>query len=239
MTWLRGKLRPYLPKRIYFLVAVHLVLFAASYQLAMWLRYDMDVPEASQEAFWKILPFLLALKLTFFAYFGSLHGWWRYITFHDLAALLKVSTLATITIVFVDYFFFHSYQIPRSVVLLDWGITICLIGGLRSATRLVREIWWPALTSQGRRPALVIGVEHGGERLAHQIHTNPKLDFRIVGFLDEKRSLYGTRLGGIPFLGSPDDAVEYAQIHAAKDLLVISNSLTGDRMRVGAPLPPG
>ena len=46
MNWLQGKLRPHLPKRIYLLVVAHLVLFAASYQLSMWLRYDMEVPEA-------------------------------------------------------------------------------------------------------------------------------------------------------------------------------------------------
>ena len=223
--------RKMLPRRIYMLSAVHMVLFAFSYQLSMWLRYDFQVPRASQEAFWRILPFLVVFKLLLFHSFGSLHGWWRYITFHDLASLLRVSVLATVLIGFADYFFLHSYQIPRSVVLLDLGITILLIGGLRSMTRMVREIWWPALTMHGGRPALLIGAHEGGEVLARQIHFNPNLDFRIVGFLDERSSLYGYRLGGIPFLGGPDDAVEFARQYAAKDLLVISNSLTGQRLR--------
>lgn len=224
------RLRRLLPKRVYLLAAVHVVLFAFSYQLSMWLRYDFNVPPASQDSFLRILPFLVVFKLVLFHYFGSLHGWWRYITFHDLASLLRVSLLATLSIAFVDYFFLN-YQIPRSVVLLDFGITILLIGGLRSATRMAREIWWPALTMQGRKPALVIGAEQGGETLARQIHFNPKLDFRIVGFLEEKKSLHGLRLGGIPLLGGPEDAITVAGQYDAKDILVIANSLSGSQMR--------
>jgi FlaA1/EpsC-like NDP-sugar epimerase len=223
MSAIQTNWRRHLPRRIYVLVLVHLVLFALSYEIALRLRFDMEVPTGARSFFWKTLPWLLGFKLLMFHYVGSLHGWWRYITFGDLAALLRVSTLSTIIISFVDYFFVHSYQIPRSVLLLDWGITILLVGGLRSASRLVREIWWPAISLQGRKPALLIGAVQGGEVLARH--------FRVVGFLDEDRSRYGSRLGGIPFLGSPNDAVGFAQEHEAKDLLIISNSLPGDKLR--------
>lgn len=223
--------RRHLPKRIYVLVIVHMLLFAISYEIALRLRFDMVVPTEARGFFWKTLPWLLGFKLLMFHYVGSLHGWWRYITFADLAALLRVSTLTTITIAFIDYLFVHSYQIPRSVLLLDWGITILLIGGLRSATRLVREIWWPAISLQGRKPVLLIGAVEGGEKLAQQIHSSPKLDFRVVGFLDEDRSKYGSRLGGIPFLGSPNDAVGFAQEYEAQVILIISNSLPGEKLR--------
>ncbi len=218
-------------QRTYVLALVHVFLFALSYQAALWLRFDMEVPPADRVIFWKTLPWIVAFKLVMFHFVGGLHGWWRYVTFADLAALLRVSTLSTIIIAFVDYLFLQSYQIPRSVLLLDWGITVLLVGGLRSACRLVREIWWPAIKLQGRKPTLLIGAVQGGESLARQIHAHPNLDFRVVGFLDEDRSRYGSRLGGIPFLGSPDHAIEYARQHEAEDLLIISNSLSGDRLR--------
>ncbi len=231
MKQLHGVWKRYYPKRIYVLIIAHLALFTVSYELALWLRFDMQIPESERVVFWKTLPWLLAFKLAMFQGFGSLHGWWRYITFHDLASLLKVTTLSTFVIAFVDYFFMQTYQIPRSVVLLDWVMTLILIGGLRSACRLFREIWWPAFSLHGRKPALLIGAVQGGEVLSRQIHSNPKLDFRVVGFLDEDRSRYGSRLGGIPFLGSPNDAVEFAKEYEAEDLLIISNSMSGERLR--------
>ena len=231
MKPLNNSWRRHLPKRIYVLVFVHLLLFTLSYEIAFRLRFDMIVPEADRAVFLKTLPLVLCIKLAMFHFVGSMHGWWRYITFADLAGLLRVSTLSTLSIAFIDYFFISSFQISRSVLLLDWGITIMLVGGLRSACRLVREIWWPAVSLQGRKPVLLIGAEHGGESLARQIHTHPKLDFRVVGFLDENPARHGSRLGGIPFLGGPADAVGFAHEHEAEDLLVISNSLSGERLR--------
>ena len=221
----------HLPKRIYVLVLVHILLFAVSFELAHWLRFEGGVPADDRQVFWKTLPWLIVFKLAMFHFFGSLHGWWRYITFTDLATLLRVSTLSTLAIAFVDYFFVGDFQIARSVLLLDWGISVLLIGGLRSACRLIRETWWPAVKMHGRKPTLLIGAVQGGEALARQIHMHPKLDYRVVGFLDQDQSRYGTRLGGIPFLGSPDDAIGLAADHGARDLLIISKSITGDQLR--------
>lgn len=218
-------------QRAHVLVLVHFCLFALSYHIALLLRFDGAIPAEQLEIFWKVMPFVALFKLLMFHFVGSLHGWWRYITFTDLAALLRVSTLSTAVIACFDYFFVHTYQIPRTVLLLDLGITILLVGGLRSASRLVREIWWPAITLQGRKPALLIGAVQGGEVLARQIHAHPKLDVRVVGFLDEDRSKYGSILGGIPFLGCPTEAVEFAAEHDAKDILIISNSLSGENLR--------
>ncbi len=219
-----------LSKRTYGLIAVHLVLFTLSYEMALWLRFDLAVPAVEREVFWRTLPWVLALKLTMFYFVGSVHGWWRYVTFADLATLLRVSTLATISIAFIDYLFIE-YQIPRAVLLLDWGITILLVGGLRSACRLVRESWWPAISLRERKPTLLIGAVEGGEALARQIHTNVNMDYRVVGFLDENPARRGSRLGGIPFLGDPSDAVQLARIHRAKDLLIMTNTLSGERLR--------
>lgn len=231
MTPIPSAWKRHLPKRIYLLVFGHLLIFALSYETSLWLRFDMDVPPETREVFWKTLPWILAVKLAMFHFVGSLHGWWRYITFADLSALLRVSVLTTLSITFIDYFFVAEYQIPRSVLLIDCGVTILLVGGLRSAARLGRESLWPALALHGRKPTLLIGAVEGGEALARQIHAHPTLDYRVVGFLDEDRGRYGSRLGGIPFLGSPNDAVEFAREHAAQDLLIIAKSLSGERLR--------
>ncbi|WP_339940989.1 nucleoside-diphosphate sugar epimerase/dehydratase [Novipirellula rosea] len=220
-----------LPVRIYFLVLVHLIIFIASYEIALRLRFDMVISADVRKDFWSMLPWILIIKLSMFHLIGSLHGWWRYITFTDLAILLRTSTVASILIAAVDYLFSQQYQIPRSVLLMDWGITILLVGGLRSVYRLSQEMMWPALSLNDRKPTLLIGALQGGELLARQIHNHPNLDFHIVGFLDDDEHKHGLRLGGIPFLGGPEDIVEHARAHDAKDLLVISNVLPGQQLR--------
>ncbi|MFG0262607.1 MAG: polysaccharide biosynthesis protein [Novipirellula sp. JB048] len=227
----KASLHRILPLRISLLILAHLGIFVLSYEIALRLRFDMVISAGVREAFWSTLPWILAIKLSIFYFIGSLHGWWRYITFTDLAILLRTSTAASILIAAVDYLTSQQYQIPRSVLLMDWGITILLVGGLRSVYRLSQEMVWPALALSDRKPTLLIGALQGGELLARQIHNHPKLDFHIVGFLDDDVHKHGLRLGGIPFLGSPEDVVEHARDHNAKNLLVISNILSGQQLR--------
>ena len=230
-TLLTGPLRQLLRRRVWLLVAVHLIVFTLSYESALRLRFDWTVPTSEREVFWKLLPWLLALKLLIFHRFRSLHGWWRYVTFEDLAALLRVATVSSLVIASVDHFLLEHYQVPRSILLIDWALTIILLGGLRSMGRMGREVVWPALNSQERRPALMIGADEGAEGLTRQIHNHPKLNYRVVGFLHDNPDHHGSRLGGIPFLGSPDHAVSLAVHHNVRDILVLARSLPGRRLR--------
>jgi FlaA1/EpsC-like NDP-sugar epimerase len=123
-----------------------------------------------------------------------------------------------------------GYQIPRATLLIDWGVTVLLAGGLRSSWRLMREHGWLRLSNDGRRRALMIGADCGGDALIKQIHGSPQAEYCIIGFLDENNSHFGSRLGGIPFLGTPAQAIMLAEKYRVSDLLVIARSLSGDRL---------
>ncbi|MEE8452263.1 MAG: polysaccharide biosynthesis protein, partial [Thermoguttaceae bacterium] len=218
-------------RRLYLSLAVYLGILFLAFLLAFQLRFDFAVPERMRALFWRSLPWVLALKLTMFSFFGVIRGWWRHVSFADLAALLWVSLLSMVAIDVVVHFPIHDTRIPFSVILLDCGATILLLGGFRSAWRMTREHIRPRLWVDPRRGALMIGADRGGEALSRQIHANPKLDYRIVGFLDGNHVHHGSRLGGIPFLGSPQDAVRIAQRRRVRDILVIAHSLAGRQLR--------
>ncbi|MGE0760251.1 MAG: polysaccharide biosynthesis protein, partial [Pirellulaceae bacterium] len=219
-------------QRAYILVAAHLVILFCSYAIAFRLRFDGNVPDDMRALFWTTVPGILLLKLLVFRQLGSFHGWWRYVTFADLASLLSVSTLSTVIVVCLDYFAIPQFQIPRAVLLMDWGTTILLVGGLRSVCRLAREHIWPSIrVDAGQCPTLLIASAQEGEALARQIHSQTKLKYRIVGFLDENKSHHGSLLGGIPVLGSPQDVVFFARQRQIRDILVLARTLPGGQLR--------
>jgi FlaA1/EpsC-like NDP-sugar epimerase len=206
----------------------HLPVFVVAFILAFQLRFDGDVPEGMQRLMIKSLPWILAVKLLAFHLYGF-HGWWRFVTFSDLTCLLKTAAVSTVVIICGDYLFLPSDQIPRSVLAIDFGASILLIGGLRSSWRLVDEHF--CLSLQRREPALMIGAGNGGARLVQEIHRTPHLPFRVIGFLDDNPKYRGTRVAGVPFLGPPHALVEVTTRHKVKDLLVISKSISGARLR--------
>lgn len=218
-------------KRTAILVVVHVLVFGFAYWAAFLLRFDFAVPPPMHTLFLESLPWVVLVKLGVFYRLGSFRGWWRHVTFADLVLLMRAAVLSTLVIATIDYFVIAAYQIPRAVVVLDCGAMILLFGGLRSSWRFVREHVWPTLADDGSRPALMVGVEPHSESLVRQIHNNPHLKCRIVGFLDGNHLHHGSCLGGVPFLGSPEQAVPIARKHGVREILVIAHSISGRRLR--------
>lgn len=217
--------------RIYFLVAAHIVIAAIAYHLAFQLRFDFSVPVDERIIRDLTLPLVVLVKLLIFHRFGSFHGWWRYVTFEDLAALLRVATLSTLVVTAADHFVIVSFQIPRSVLVLDWCLTILLFGGLRSVWRLGHEGIWARLYPKEGVAALLVAADENGIALARQINGHPRLSYRIVGFLDDSESRWGSRLGGIPVVGGTENAVVLADQNDAREIVVVSDNVYGQRLR--------
>ncbi|MEK6235722.1 MAG: hypothetical protein N2C14_13520, partial [Planctomycetales bacterium] len=217
--------------RLALLTVAHLFMFTACYFLAFELRFDFNIPPEELALLWRTLPWYLALKLVVFYGAKNFHGWWRYVSFSDLAALVRAASISTLLIVSVDYFLINEYQIPRGIVLLDWAATLLVVGGMRCSWRMVREQLWPFFNGGEFRRALLIGGDRHSDALARHIHSCQELKYRVVGFLHNERLHHGLRLGNMPIVGFPDDAAALARQYGAEEVLVISDALDGKRLR--------
>ena len=112
LNWLRYPHDEGLHSARFWLLALgHLALFSLTYWLAYLLRFGFDVPAGPRAMFWISLPWVLALKFAIFYASGHYHGWWRYVTFSDLAALLRAAVVSFLVLGAVDYFV-RSHHIP-------------------------------------------------------------------------------------------------------------------------------
>jgi FlaA1/EpsC-like NDP-sugar epimerase len=219
--------------RVLALAVGHAALFAGVYWLAFCLRFDFAVPRHALEVFWLSLPWLLTLKCLVFFVSNQFHGWWRFVTFADLVALLRAVLVALVAVAAIDYFLVPSYQIPRSVLILDSLLGLLVLGALRASWRLLREHFHPMLQKKGSG-ALMVGVDHSSAILAYQIQSHLDLGYRIRGFVTTHRDAArpGSRLGQIPVLGPVEDIREIATAADAKDVLVMAGTLSGPQLRL-------
>lgn len=220
-----------LAKRLYLLIPAYALILVASYFAAYALRFDGAIPPPWYFLFQLTLPLVIGLKLLVFWCLGNFRGWWRFVTFSDFVGLVRAAAVATVLLITIDYFLMPAYQIPRSVIAIDCCLTIVLLGGLRSSWRFLREYVSPSFQSNGRARVFVIGAEQGGERLVSELRSNPAVPYRVVGFLDDDSRHWGSRLAGVPFLGTTEDLRELAERHCVEQLLIISNSVTGPKLR--------
>ena len=104
--------------------AVFIPLFAATYYGAYLLRFAGDNHVPYVEILLGSLLWVLVVKWVVFLWFRVHQGWTRYVSFHDLLVLGKAVTASAVGVTLVDALCLPRLQIPRSVVLIDWGMTL-------------------------------------------------------------------------------------------------------------------
>lgn len=211
---------------------VHLVLFAVAQAGAFLLRFEFEVPEeyVSAGLFW--LAVSMVIRIGVFAWFGMFAGMWRYTGAKDLAALAKSATLSTLIFaVFLVLGGFRSY--PRSILVIDFLLTMILVGGLRFG---VRSLWQLAATvSQKRegvtRRVLIVGAGNAGESLLREMQKTHGGRYDVVGFVDDDAGKRGARIHGVAVLGVLADVPMLVQRHKADEVVLAIPSASGQAMR--------
>lgn len=221
--------RQLMSMRSWFLALGHAAIFGVAYWLAFLLRFDFWLPLETVVLLGATLVWVVALKLLVFCLLSQFRGWWRYVTFADLIALLRAVAISLFLLAAVN--FFLQWQIPRSVLILDCITTTVLLGAVRSSWRMFREIFHPVLADKNCRWALLVGTDLSNGILAHQIQSHFRLPYRVRGLLATEAVTHGEQLGQIPILGVIEDVCDIAAAYHATDVLVVAGTLSGPRLR--------
>ena len=151
-------------------------------------------------------------SLIVFYYVGHCHRSWYSVSFSDLVALFHSATLSTSGHRWRSTGCSCSSFIRRAACcVLDWALTILVLGGLRAVGRLSREELSPRLWRSGYRKALIVGANQSGETLARHLLSDRRLKYQPVGYLDHDPARVGSTLGGIPVLGRAAQALADCQ----------------------------
>ncbi len=217
--------------RLPILLVFHLAVFSVVFLLSYAIRYDGAIPERLWPRVLSLVPAVIAIKLLTFAFFKSHQGWWRYTTFADIVHLGYAVTAASIGVVLVGYLIDPQNLVPRSVVLIDWAMTLLFLGALRGGTRLLREQYYPMTSQQPSQPVLIVGVSELGLALVHELRVQPRLGLKPVGFLDPNPNLKGRVLAGLPVLGVPGDLDRVVERSGARTVLVPTPAIEPAELR--------
>ncbi len=210
---------------------LHAIVFGAVYWFAYNIRTEFQLSEQDWVTLWVTLPAIVLLKSIAFYYLGHCHRSWYSVSFSDLVALFNAANLSTLVLLAINGLMVTTLHPPRSVFVIDWALTILVLGGLRAIGRLSREELSPRLWGSNYRKALIVGANQSGETLARHLLSDRRLKYQPVGYLDGERARIGSTLGGIPIWGEPANAPRIAARLGVEDVLVISGVLTGSELR--------
>ena len=185
-------------------LATHAVLVVLAYLTAFALRFDSEFTSFRAWQFAVTLPVLIPVRLAVFWQFGIFRVYWRHIGLGDLFGLQTAVSLSSLLFVVVLYFVGLLTGMPRSVLILDWLLTICFCGGVMFAKRYIREMRPRFERPTGRR-TLLVGAGGGAESLLRQVLRDREHDLSVVGIVDDDPSTHEQLFHGIPVLGGTRD----------------------------------
>jgi FlaA1/EpsC-like NDP-sugar epimerase len=226
---LRGYLRRQATDGVYRRWALKFVvdalLAAASFALAFQLRF-LDSPGGIPHRYWTMLlgtvGFVALGKATVFSALGLNQKWWRYFQLPDLWPVVRAAAVASGLLVAIFTLAKpYAYNLPRSVVVFDFLLTIVLLGGARLARRMIAERPDRATRRRRARGVLVVGAGSGGQMVVRELRLNPNLGARAIGFVDDDPHKRGMHAAGVKVLGSTDEIGAILD-RAAPDEVVIA-----------------
>jgi len=201
--------------RVVGIVTVHMLIVAAAYLGAMLLRFDFDIPVRELPLVWQTLPALIAIRLVFFRRQHLFSGWWHYVGISDIVDILKSVTFGSVCLVLVLGLSRIYPGFPRSVILLEWLLTVQFLAGARVASRLVHSLL-QRIGVEERRDVLIVSSRAAADSLLRELTLNPSV-YHPVGFVlvDDVRPRHIHQLPVLGGFEELEDVLRRAMIREA------------------------
>src|SRR5207245_2387059 len=130
------------------------------------------------------------------------------------------------SLLLLDAFCFAGFT--RSVLAIDFDVSILVIGGARFAVRMYTET---SVTQHARKLTLIAGAGNAARKIAQELKYDPSLELKPVGFVDDDPSKKNIKIHGIRVLGTIDDVPSLIPQEGIECVLIAIPSVTGPALQ--------
>ena len=206
---------------------------------AFVLRFDWFFLRTRSEA-WPFLAAALVVKPAVFAGFGLYRRYWKFASTQELNSIAVANAAASLllaVLVPVGFRIGVIAEFPRSVLFVDFLLTLVLTGGSRFSVRVIAESQRRAQklvtgAPDRLRRVLVVGAGEAGIVVVREAQKNPQLGFDIVGFLDDDPVKHRKQIAGVPVLGLVATLEHVIQAYRVNEVVIAMPTAPGSVIRM-------
>jgi perosamine synthetase len=213
--------------RIWYLILADALLTLAAVVFGLMLRLEVfyiGVPLFGYflRQIWPFILFAVLLRPLVFYAFGIYRRIWRYAAPRDFLLLGAAVLAGSVILALVTFLWLYPRYMttfPRSLLVLEGGISLFLLGGLRVLFMLTEhypgDIDWGSLKLPPPRRALVVGAGSAGAQMMRELLGNPMFGLKPVALLDDDPKKVGRKIHGCTVYGplvNLSDVVRHQQI---------------------------
>ncbi len=192
-------------------------------------------------AYWMIGVSLIIKSITYYA-FGMYRRMWVYASVKELRLIVGAVTTASILVAGI-MIFLSTFKVfigfPRSVLIIDWLLSVMLVGGVRFMVRFVAESassFSPTMNGMQAKRALIIGAGDAGALVVRELQKNTELNLTPVGFLDDNPGKQRQQIHGIPVIGNLTDMGKVLEQKRIDEVIISIPSAGGKTIRMVADI---
>lgn len=192
----RPLFKPSFIKRVIFFMVVDFFLFFVSLHFAYALRFDFSIPSYFSGHFYTILLTLTVLKWSLLYLNGVYHLTWRYFSLFNAKQILWSLILANALFILLFLVYPAPFSpLPRSVIVIDFFLSLLLIGAFRLSKRVILE----QQNKPSAKPMLIIGSNHKAAALIKSAKNGdiPYSIQAIIPWEENDYHLCGSSIDGI------------------------------------------
>ncbi|MEI2635688.1 MAG: nucleoside-diphosphate sugar epimerase/dehydratase [Methylotenera sp.] len=186
--------------------------------LSFLFRFNFEIPanfyiHLYETAFW-VIP----VQVVVFVVFGLYQGVWRFASIPDLKRIIKAVAVAAITVAALLLMISPAVVVPRTVLVLDPILLILLMGGSRFAYRAWKEHRLYGTSHTRGEPVILIGAGDLAVALLKDLSRSEQ--WRVVGLLDEDKTMRGRLILGVRVLGTVEQLPEIATKYDVSHIII-------------------
>lgn len=210
------------------LLLIDVIIINLALIIALLLRFDSTIPTQYLIAHSQLAPLITTVTIIFLYTSKLYNRIWEYASLDEMYAILKASTLSMVSVVAIIYLFGLA-TFPRSVYIIAWATINILIGFSRISWRTFREFLLVHRNSD--KKILIIGAGGAGALLAREIHNNPQLGLKIIGFVDDDPLKRKQILLGHKVLGNRESIPKLVAKYGIDEIIIAMPSVNGITIR--------
>lgn len=200
-----------------------IAVFAATY-----LRYEMNLSKVDIEGVLLVATTAALLQVVGGTAAGLYVHRWRYGSFEEIAATLRVVAVVTVVVTMANIMPVLDHAIPVSASIVAGFLAIAVMSGVRLVWRLLLDHWTRA-TGFDREPVIVMGAGEGGlQTVTAMLKSGP---FHPVALLDDDPKLRNLRLKGVRVCGTREALGDVVDATGATTLVIAIPSADAETVR--------
>jgi FlaA1/EpsC-like NDP-sugar epimerase len=222
------------PNRLLFIGDLILVVASVIGSFALRLELGALFIFYLPQALTMVIVALLVKPLVYYS-FGLYSRVWAYASTRELRIITAAVTIASAVVALIIFLltFLQYYEgFPRSVLAIDWLLSLLAVGGLRFALRLLAESRADGVGIQGGlKRVLIVGAGDAGALVLREMQKNPQLNLSPVCFIDDDPTKQKQRIHDVPVEGTLEDLGRVVDLWYIQEVIIAIPSAPGEVIR--------